>query len=67
MLEGSAVIQRDLKRLEEWSDRDLLKFSNDRSEVLCLVWNNPVQQHGEGTDWLGSSFAEKDPRVLVNK
>lgn len=43
MLEGRAVTQRDLKRLEERSDRSLLKFSNDKCEVLHPVWNNPMQ------------------------
>lgn len=68
MLEGRVVIQRDLKRLEEWSDdRSLLKFSNNKCEVLHPIWNNPMQIYGVGTNWQGSSFAEKDLRVLVNQ
>ncbi|GAB0184926.1 triadin [Grus japonensis] len=63
MLEGRAVVQRDLKRLEEWSDRSLLTFHNDTHPI----WNNPMRIYGVGTDWQGSSFAEKDLRVLVNQ
>lgn len=58
-LEGRAVIQRHLKNLEEWFDRNLLKFSNAKCEVLHPVWNNPMQINGVGTNWQGSSFAER--------
>lgn len=67
MLEDRAVIQRDLKRLEERSDSSLLKFSNDKCKILHPVRNNPMQVYGVGTDRQGSSFAKKDLTVLVNQ
>jgi len=31
-----------------------------------MTLGNPLQKYRLGTDWLGSSFAEKAPRVLVD-
>lgn len=39
--ECCAAIQIDLNRLENWEDRNLMKFSNETWEVLHLGKNNP--------------------------
>ena len=31
-------MQRDLARLEEWVDRNLMKFSKDKYQLLPLGW-----------------------------
>ena len=45
---GKAAIQRDLARLEEWANRSLMKFSEDKCKVLHLGRKKPWQQDGLG-------------------
>ncbi|KAK4829689.1 hypothetical protein QYF61_006064 [Mycteria americana] len=54
------AIQRDLKTLEKWDDRNLMKFNKEKYEVLHLGRNNPMHQYMLGATQLESSFAEKD-------
>lgn len=54
-----AVVQRDLKRLEECADRNPLKFSCGRCRVLLLGRKRTLKQWKQGTDWLGFSSVEK--------
>lgn len=44
ILRDRATIQRDFDRLEKMADRNLMKFSRGKCQVLCLRWNNPMQQ-----------------------
>lgn len=66
MPEGCATIQRDLDRLENWAERNLMKFSKGKCQVLPLGKNNPRHQYTLGVNWLESSSVEKDPEVLVD-
>ena len=63
VLEGSVAFQRDLDRLEEWANQELMK---NKCEVLYLGQTNPLQQYGLGTNQLGSGSAEQDLEVLVD-
>ncbi|PKU30795.1 rna-directed dna polymerase from mobile element jockey-like [Limosa lapponica baueri] len=40
--EGHAVIQRNLDRLEKWSDRNLMQFTKGKYQFLHLGKNNPM-------------------------
>ncbi|KAK4832423.1 hypothetical protein QYF61_023102, partial [Mycteria americana] len=53
------AIQRDLERVQKWSNRNLIKFNNGNNPVLPLEKNNHMHQYKLGTNWVGSSFAEK--------
>lgn len=39
-----SAVQRDLFRLEEWANRDLMKFKKYKCKGLYLGRNNPLQQ-----------------------
>lgn len=41
MLKDRAAIQVDLDWLEEWANRDLMKFDKDECKVLCLGMEGP--------------------------
>lgn len=59
-------IQGDLDRLEEWIGRKLMKLNKNKSKVLHMGRNNPLEQYKLETDWLGSSSAEKSLGVLAD-
>ncbi|KAK4817313.1 hypothetical protein QYF61_009166 [Mycteria americana] len=65
-LEERAGIQGDLDKLEEWTGRNFMKLNKNKSEVLHMGRNNPLEQYRLETDWLGSSSAEKTLGVLAD-
>lgn len=67
MCDGSAAIQWDLNRMENWAGRNLKKFNKQKCAVLHLGRNNLyTHQDRLWAKWLKSSFAGKDTGILVD-
>ncbi|KAK4814746.1 hypothetical protein QYF61_026723 [Mycteria americana] len=64
--EGRATLQKDLNMLEEWANKNLMKFNKDKCKVLHLGKHNPGVQHRLGSTQLGSSSVERDLGVLLD-
>lgn len=58
--ERRAAFQRDLDRLQKWTDQKLMMFIENKCQVLSLAWTRPMQQCTLGAIWMESSFAEKN-------
>ncbi|GAB0204113.1 mitochondrial enolase superfamily member 1 [Grus japonensis] len=64
--EWKATLQEDLDRLEEWANKNLMKFNKDKCKVLHLGKHNPGVKHRLGSTWLESSSVERDLGVPVD-
>uniref|UniRef100_A0A8C3H5J2 Protocadherin-16 n=1 Tax=Chrysemys picta bellii TaxID=8478 RepID=A0A8C3H5J2_CHRPI len=59
-LENRVIIQKDLDKLEKWSEVNRMKFNKDKCKVLHLGRNNQFHTYRMGRDCLGRSMAERD-------
>lgn len=59
--DGNATIQKDLNSYKKRSDKNIMRFSKGKYQVLGLSRNNPMHQHRLNAIWLENSFADKDP------
>ncbi|XP_009705825.1 PREDICTED: dystrophin-like, partial [Cariama cristata] len=64
---GCAAIQRDLGITENYTEVNLMKFNEEKCQVLCPGRNHPRQQYALGVNRPESSSAEKGLGVLVDK
>jgi len=65
-LKGQDVIQRDLERLEQEAQVNLMRFNKSKCKVLYLGHGNPSYQYKLEDVRLAHSPAEKDLGVLVD-
>ncbi|PKU41026.1 rna-directed dna polymerase from mobile element jockey-like [Limosa lapponica baueri] len=66
-LTGRGAIQRDLDKLEEWADVNLMKFYKAKCKVLHLGQGNSQYQHELGDEWIESSPVVKNVGLPVDE
>jgi len=60
MPEGQDAIQRDLGRLEQWVQENLMRFNKSKEKVLLLAHVNSCCQYKLKNERIEHSPAEKD-------
>ena len=62
---GQDDIQRDLDRLEQWAQVNLMRFNKSKCKILHLGRGNPHYQYNIGDERTEHTPVEKDLGVLV--
>ena len=65
-LEGQEALQRDLGTLEHWVMINGMKFSKSKCRMSHVGWSKARHKYKIGEEWLKSSPAERDLRVLTD-
>jgi len=60
-------VHQHVDRLERWACVNRMKFNKAKCKVLYMGQGNPKRKYRLGREWLESSPAEKDLRVLVDE
>ena len=60
------TIQRDVDRLEQWAQVNLMRFNRSKCTVLHLGQGNPYYQYKQEDKRIECSPAEKDLGVMVD-
>ena len=66
MSKGWEAIQRDLDRLQEWAQVNIMRFNKAKYKVLYLVRGNPKHKYRLSNKWIESSLVKKDPGMLAD-